>query len=44
MHTRTRRHLFALALPILALTLAAPVTAPQTEQPRKQVYRKLTPT
>lgn len=39
-----RSQLFAVSLPLLALALAAPVSAPPTEQPRKQVYRRLTPT
>ena len=39
-----RSRLFIVCLPLVSLALAAPVSAPQTEQPRKQVFRKLTPT
>ena len=38
--------LFASSVPLLALTLSAPVSAPQgsAQSPKKEVYRKLTPT
>jgi enamine deaminase RidA (YjgF/YER057c/UK114 family) len=41
-----RTQLFAVSVPFLALTLAAPVTAPQTatQSPKKETYRRLTPT
>jgi reactive intermediate/imine deaminase len=38
------RYLFALSLPLLGFAFAAPVRAPQNDPPRKQVYRRLTPT
>jgi 2-iminobutanoate/2-iminopropanoate deaminase len=39
-----QRSALALTIPLLALVSAAAVSAPQPEQPREQVYRKLTPT
>ena len=41
-----RHLLLASSVPLLALSLTAPVTAPQTgaQSPKKEVYRKLTPT
>jgi 2-iminobutanoate/2-iminopropanoate deaminase len=41
-----RHILFASSVPLVVLALGAPVTAPQsaTQAPKKEVYRKLTPT
>jgi len=46
MKHHTQYSILALSLPVLALTFTAPVTAPQTsaQPPKKEIYRRLTPT
>src|SRR3954467_4604141 len=46
MKHQTQHSILTLAVPLLALTFTAPVTAPQTgaQPPKKEIYRRLTPT
>jgi 2-iminobutanoate/2-iminopropanoate deaminase len=46
MKHQTQHSILALSLPLMALTFTAPVIAPQTsaQSPKKEIYRRLTPT